>query len=165
MCDEKEFTNNYQQNRSYVYHLIGRYISDACTIEDLTQHTFMKAWIARHTFRGDSAYRTWLHKIAVNTALNHIIAQRSRPAKYSFALDENCHRSIDDVVQNNITYQEVETIRVAILKLPLRLADLITLNIIYGLTYEEIAQVYQIPIGTVRSSLHRARYLLKDLLR
>lgn len=164
MRDEKEFTNNYKEHRSYIHHVIGRYISDACTVDDLTQNTFMKAWLARHTFRGDSAYRTWLHRIAINTALGYLVSFKEKGARYSYPFDDS-FKSSDDVLQDNITYEEIENIQNAIKALPANMRDAIILYTIYGMSYEQLAEMYDIPIGTIRSRLHRARFTLKNALK
>jgi len=165
MSEDKEFNNNYKQHRSYIHHVIGRYISDACTVDDLTQNTFMKAWLARHTFRGDSAYRTWLHRIAVNTALGYLVSFKEKSYRYRYSFNDYDFKSQDDVLEDNITYEEIESIQKAIEELPTNMRNAIILYTIYGMSYEQLAEMYEIPIGTIRSRLHRARYILKNALK
>lgn len=165
MDDRQLFEQNFRENRSKIYHMIGHYISDAATIEDLTQHTFLKAWVKRQSFRGESSYNTWLTSIAINTALTHLQYQKIRPRSTKFDQDINTYSDGIDTLRCVITNDEFDRIFKAISSLSPTLHAPVVLNIIYGLSYDEVAQTLGIPLGTVRSRIHRARFLLKDLLR
>lgn len=166
MDDERRlFEENYKLNRGKIYHMIGRYISDACTVEDLTQHTFMKAWVKRQTFRGQSSYNTWLTAIAINTALSYLQQSKIRPQATKYDIDIDKFSDGLNTLSMAITEQEFRRILNAINTLPAGLNEVVVLNIIYGFSYEEVAIALDIPIGTVRSRIHRARYALKDLLK
>lgn len=162
--DAKQFEKEYKLNRRKIYYMIGRYISDACTIEDLTQHTFMKAWLYRETFRGDSSYTTWLHRIAINTALNHLKDRWERKGCFDDKRDVEACGDAKSTLATVISDDELTRLEQAICKLPEGSKDVVVLNIIHGYSYDECAAALGIPIGTVRSRLHRARFMLKDLL-
>lgn len=160
---EQEFTQHYLANRNYVYYIVGRYVSDCATKEDLVQHTFLKAWVRRYTFRGDSTYRTWLTRIAINTCLSFLVHKSRKYKNYdsNYLLLESASNTLQEV----ISLEEVQIIYDAIAGLDSKYQQIVVLAIIYQLPYEEIAQALEIPIGTVRSRLSRARYLLKEVLR
>lgn len=163
--ERQEFEQNFKSNRHRIYHIVGRYISDACTIEDLTQHTFMRAWVSRQSFRGESSYSTWLTSIAIHTALNYIASIKRQPQGHKSSSDIEWYSDGLNTLEQVISDQEIKAINDAICNLPDELRTCMVLYVVKGLSYEAIAKCTGIPIGTVRSRLHRARYLLKELLR
>ncbi|MEO6077566.1 MAG: sigma-70 family RNA polymerase sigma factor [Candidatus Andersenbacteria bacterium] len=166
MDERQEFDMRTRENWGRIYRAIGRYISDACTIEDLTQNTFMRAWVARETFRGESSYSTWLYKIAINTALNFIAEQKRRPQRACYGLtDVENLPYLWTTEEAAITKQEMDILSAAINRMPDKLKTVMVLQVLYGLSYEQIAECVDIPIGTVRSRLNWGKYLLKDLLK
>jgi RNA polymerase sigma-70 factor (ECF subfamily) len=146
-----------------VAQLISRYLNNAAEVEDVTQEAFIKAYRALPNFRGDSAFYTWLYRIAANAAKNHLVALGRRPTS-DMALDDlevfdvpgrlKDHQSPDEVIMG----QELEVlISRTIEELPVELRAALTLREFEGLSYEEIADVLECPIGTVRSRIFRAR--------
>lgn len=162
---DDEFDETYRTHRSYIYWMIGRYVADIAIAEDLTQNTFIKAWLARHTFRGDSSYRTWLTAIAINTALNFLVHQKIRPEYFAYKdLDPDQVYTFSDTLSQTINAQEMNRLYAALNLLPEDMRATIVLRVLHDLDYKEIADHLKIPIGTVRSRLHRAKYLLRDIL-
>jgi len=144
--------------------LIMRYIRDPAEALDVSQEAFLKAYRALPKFRGDSAFYTWMYRIAINTAKNHLVAARRRPLQYSSDISEpeefDWHASMQD--RDSPEQQALgDELRVAVeatlSDLPEDLRVAITLRELDGLTYEEISQVMECPIGTVRSRIFRAR--------
>ncbi|MGB1335189.1 MAG: RNA polymerase sigma factor RpoE [Luminiphilus sp.] len=146
-----------------VAQLVSRYLNNAAEVEDVTQEAFIKAYRALPNFRGDSAFYTWLYRIAANAAKNHLVALGRRPSS-DMALDDSevfdvpgrlkDHESPDEVIMG----QQLEMlISRTIEELPVELRAALTLREFEGLSYEEIADVLECPIGTVRSRIFRAR--------
>jgi RNA polymerase sigma-70 factor (ECF subfamily) len=144
--------------------LIGRYISDWSECQDVAQDTFLRAYRALGNFRGDAQFYTWLHRIAVNTAKNHLVAHNRRPPTDDIDVDdatqfESGMRLRDnDTPERELMRQQLEqTVMRAVEGLPEELRQAITLREVDGLSYEEIAKRMDCPIGTVRSRIFRAR--------
>lgn len=144
--------------------LIARYVRDPAEVLDVAQESFLKAYRALPNFRGDSAFYTWLYRIAINTAKNHLVAQSRRPP--SEDIDSNLAESYEGesdlkdqaTPERLLLKDEIErTVIDAIEELPPDLKVAITLRELEGLTYEEIAEAMDCPIGTVRSRIFRAR--------
>ncbi|MBU6304786.1 MAG: RNA polymerase sigma factor RpoE [Betaproteobacteria bacterium] len=157
-----------------VERLISRLIRDSAEVEDVAQEAFIKAYRALPQFRGESAFYTWLYRIAVNTAKNFLVSQGRRPRPLADTPAEEDGESFDaaDVVEDNNTpdavlhsRQVAETVNAAIEALPPDLRTALTLREIEGLTYEEIAEAMDCPIGTVRSRIFRAREAIAERLR
>tara|TARA_Y100001001_G_C7976019_1_gene297644 strand:- start:53 stop:700 length:648 start_codon:yes stop_codon:yes gene_type:complete len=144
--------------------LVGRYISDFAEAQDVTQEAFIKAYRALPSFRGDSQFYTWMYRIAVNTAKNYLVSRgRKTPTRdidlddAEFFADEAKMKDIetpDSLIQRDELRQVVFD---AIDALPEELRMAVTLRELDGLSYEEIAEVMDCPIGTVRSRIFRAR--------
>ena len=148
--------------------LIGRMVRDSDLVEDIAQETFIRAYRALHQFRGDAQFSTWLYRIAVNTAKKALVDMRRNPV-----ISENAMRSGGDddetsFIDNELTSEETPetilaakeiaaTVNSAMASLPEDLRQAVTLREIEGMSYEEIAEVMQCPIGTVRSRIFRAR--------
>lgn len=144
--------------------LIGRYVSDWSECQDVAQDVFMRAYRALPNFRGDAQFYTWLHRIAVNTAKNHLVAQNRRPptddidAVDAEQFDVGLRLRDTDTPEHELLRQEIEsTVMRAVAGLPEDLKVAITLREVDGLSYDEIAQQMGCPIGTVRSRIFRAR--------
>ncbi|MCP5346446.1 MAG: RNA polymerase sigma factor RpoE [Gammaproteobacteria bacterium] len=152
--------------------LIARFVSDPQEVEDVSQEAFIKAYRALSLFRGDSAFYTWLYRIAVNTAKNHLVARNRRPP----AVDVD----VDDAESNELALplQELgspeaclstemlrEAINQAIEELPEELKTAFTLREFSGLSYEDITEVMGCPVGTVRSRIFRAREAIDKRIR
>lgn len=146
-----------------VAQLVSRYVSNAAEVEDVTQEAFIKAYRALPKFRGDSAFYTWLYRIAANAAKNHLVALSRRPTT-DLALDDSESYEVPGRLKDNESPDEVimgqqleAVISQAIDVLPLELKAALTLREFDGLSYDEIAEVLECPIGTVRSRIFRAR--------
>ena len=145
--------------------LLSRFIRDSAEIEDVTQEAFIKAYRALPSFRGDSAFYTWLYRIGINTAKNYLVAQgRRAPTSTQFDSEEaETFESADQLRDINtpesllMSKQIGETVNSAIDALPEELRRAIVLREIDGLSYEEFADMMDCPIGTVRSRIFRAR--------
>lgn len=144
--------------------LVSRYVHDSSEVEDVCQEAFIKAYRAISNFRGDSAFYTWLYRIAVNTAKNYLISQGRRPPKSDIDADDAIQTEAGSVMRetgtpeaNALTKELAQTVTLAVEKLPEDLKTAITLREIEGLSYDEIAEVMGCPIGTVRSRIFRAR--------
>ena len=144
--------------------LVSRYIYDSAEVEDVCQEALIKAYRAIGNFRGESAFYTWLYRIAVNTAKNYLISQGRRPPKSDIDADDAVQseagapmRETGTPEANALTRELAETVTRAVDNLPEDLKMAITLREIEGLSYDEIAEVMGCPIGTVRSRIFRAR--------
>jgi RNA polymerase sigma-70 factor (ECF subfamily) len=144
--------------------LVSRFVRDRAEIEDVTQEAFIRAYRAIGSFRGESAFYTWLYRIAVNTAKNYLESQGRRPPGTDIEADsaeqlEGGERLRDAATPERhlLTEEIAATVRRVVEGLPPDLRTAITLREIEGLSYEEIAQVMDCPIGTVRSRIFRAR--------
>ena len=144
--------------------VIGRYVSDFSEAQDVAQETFLRAYRALGNFRGDSAFYTWVYKIAINTAKNHLVAAGRRPPTDDVAVDDAVLFEVDSQLkdratpENELLREEIErNVFAAVEDLPEELRTAITLREVDGLSYEEIAEVMNCPIGTVRSRIFRAR--------
>jgi len=151
----------YQQR---VVSLVRRYVGDHDEALDVAQEAFIKAYRALPNFRGDSAFYTWLYRIAVNTAKNHLVAEGRRPtggdidAELAERVDEGGRLRELATPEHYLCEQElVQAIHQALQELPEDLRTALTLRELEGLSYEEIAKVMDCPIGTVRSRIFRAR--------
>ncbi|ALN57058.1 MULTISPECIES: RNA polymerase sigma factor RpoE [Lysobacter] len=152
--------------------LIGRYIPDWSECQDVAQETFIRAYRAMANFRGDAQFYTWLHRIAVNTAKNYLVAQNRRPptddidAGDAEQFETGVRLRDTDTPEHELLRQEIErTVMRVVDSLPEELRSAITLREVDGLSYEEIAQKMNCPIGTVRSRIFRAREAIDTELR
>lgn len=153
--------------------LLSRYIRDAAEVEDVAQEAFIKAYRALPSFRGDSAFYTWLYRIGINTAKNHLVSQgRRAPTSTEFDADEaegfedaGQLRDIDTPESVLLSKQIGDTVNAAMDSLPEELRAAIVMREIDGLSYEEIATKMNCPIGTVRSRIFRAREAVAAKLR
>lgn len=159
----------YQQK---VANLISRYIRDPSEVLDVTQEAFIKAYRALPNFRGDSAFYTWLYRVAINTAKNHLAALSRRPpqddieAETAEQMDTGTRLKEQDTPEHLAMQDEMaHTIKQAMDDLPDELRTAITLREIEGLSYEDIAQAMDCPIGTVRSRIFRAREAIDKKLK
>ncbi len=151
--------------------IVSRYVADHQDIHDVTQETFIKAYRSIKSFRGDSAFYTWLYRIAVNTSKNYLVAKGRRPPTMDVELDDSefhmtpsslrTIESPDRILQKN---QLEQVIQKSLTELPEELRLAITLRELEGLSYEEIAQIMECPVGTVRSRIFRAREMLDQVI-
>jgi RNA polymerase sigma-70 factor (ECF subfamily) len=151
----------YQQR---IVKLIMRYVHDATEAQDVAQEAFIKAYRALPGFRGDSAFFTWLYRIAINTAKNHLVSLQRKPVDYVLDLQDPANYESnaqlrDEETPEGLALQEElrEVVTSTIASLPEELRTAIMLREIDGLSYEEIAVAMDCPVGTVRSRIFRAR--------
>ncbi|MGA9852342.1 MAG: RNA polymerase sigma factor RpoE [Gammaproteobacteria bacterium] len=144
--------------------LISRYVHDSSEALDVSQEAFIKAYRAIPGFRGDSAFYTWLYRIAINTAKNYLVAEGRRPLDHGVDLQDPDQyemqarlRDMDTPERLLLTEEIQRTVETAIEELPEDLRIAIILREIEGMSYEEIAQTMSCPVGTVRSRIFRAR--------
>lgn len=153
--------------------LLSRLIRDPAEVEDVAQETFIKAYRALPSFRGDSAFYTWLYRIGVNTAKNYLVSQGRRAPTATEIESEEAEsyqegeqlRDINTPERVLLSKQIGETVNVAMEALPEELRTAIVLRELEGLSYEEIANIMDCPIGTVRSRIFRAREAIAERLR
>ena len=144
--------------------LVGRYLRDQSEVQDVTQEAFIKAYRALPRFRGDSQFYTWLYRIAINTAKNYLVSRSRRPPDTDIDVSEGEFQDNSAVLkdignpENALATDQLErVIYQAIDDLPDELKVAVTLREFEGLSYEEIAEVMECPVGTVRSRIFRAR--------
>ena len=144
--------------------LIMRYVRDPSEALDVAQEAFLKAYRAAPSFRGDSAFYTWLYRIAINTAKNYLVSARRRPVSFDVDMSEtegfdvfSKLRDLDTPEGMALTEEIRSTINKAVAELPTELREAILFREIEGMSYEEIAQTMECPVGTVRSRIFRAR--------
>jgi RNA polymerase sigma-70 factor (ECF subfamily) len=153
--------------------LLSRFIRDPAEVEDVSQEAFIKAYRALPSFRGDSAFYTWLYRIGINTAKNYLVAMgRRAPTSTEFDADEaegfedaDQLRDINTPESLMMTRQIGDTVNESVAQLPEDLRTAITLREIEGMSYEDIAVIMNCPIGTVRSRIFRAREAISEKLR
>ena len=170
--DQKAFELLVIKYQRRIQRLIGRMVRDVDLVEDIAQETFIRAYRALAQFRGEAQFYTWLYRIAVNTAKKALMDLKRNPT-----VSENAYKSADDdetsAIENELTSSETpdavlaskeiaEIINAAMEALPEELRQAITLREIEGLSYEEIADAMNCPIGTVRSRIFRAREAISD---
>jgi RNA polymerase sigma-70 factor (ECF subfamily) len=153
--------------------LLSRFIRDSAEVEDVAQEAFIKAYRALPSFRGDSAFYTWLYRIGINTAKNYLVALgRRAPTTTEFDSEEAENFEDGDQLRDMNTpeaelmsKQIASTVNETMQALPEELRTAITLREIEGLSYEDIATIMNCPIGTVRSRIFRARETIAERLR
>jgi RNA polymerase sigma-70 factor (ECF subfamily) len=152
--------------------VIGRFVSDHAEAQDIAQESFIRAYRAIGNFRGDSQFYTWLYRIAVNTAKNHLVAMKRRPPTSDVEAEDAEHFSgagrmhDHDTPEHELLREEIaREVSETVAALPAELRQAITLREMDGLSYEEIAETMDCPIGTVRSRIFRAREAIDARLR
>ena len=152
--------------------LVTRYVHDGSEALDVSQEAFIKAYRAIHGFRGDSAFYTWLYRIAINTAKNHLVAEGRRPLERGVDLQDPDQYEVQARLRDNDTPERLlltdeiqRTVEQAIEELPEDLRTAIVLRELEGMSYEQIAETMACPVGTVRSRIFRAREAIDQKLR
>ncbi len=147
-----------------IFAIIGRYVRDHAEVQDVAQEAFIKAYRALGRFRGDSAFYTWLYRIAINTAKNHLVARNRRPPASDVEVEDaefyGGSEALKDVdtPEHSLLRDELQaTVDQAVRDLPEDLRTAVTLREMEGLSYEDIAAIMDCPVGTVRSRIFRAR--------
>jgi len=162
--DKKAFDLLVLKYQHKVVSLVYKFVKNEAEAQDIAQEAFIKAYRALKNFRGDSAFYTWLYRIAVNTAKNFLAAKKRRPPAEDIDSQDAEQISLDSSLkdhstpENNLLKDEIqEVVFKAMQDLPDELRTAITLRELEGLRYEEIAEFMNCPIGTVRSRIFRAR--------
>ena len=170
--DKKAFDTLVLKYQLRIMKLVSRYIRDHSEVQDVAQEAFIKAYRALPRFRGDSAFYTWLYRIAINTAKNYLVARGRRMPSVDIDAQEAEQFEGAEGLKEYATPEQLalkdeieKTIFSAMEQLPDDLRTAITLREIEGLSYEEIAETMDCPIGTVRSRIFRAREAVDNKLR
>ena len=162
--DKKAFDLLVLKYQHKIIQLINRFVRDQDEAQDIAQDTFIRAYKALPAFRGDSAFYTWIYRIAINLAKNHLSTRLRRPS------DDDIDIELAEQIEGNLSLKDHETpekllmgdelgqvVRQALEKLPDELRTAIMLRELDGLSYDEIAEAMNCPVGTVRSRISRAR--------
>ncbi len=171
--DKKAFGLLVEKYQRKLARLLSRFIRDPAEVEDVTQEAFIKAYRALPAFRGDSAFYTWLYRIGINTAKNYLMALGRRAPTSTEVEAEEAEgfeegeqlRDINTPGSLLLSNEIAETVNATIEKLPEELRKAIQMREIEGMSYEDIAQAMDCPIGTVRSRIFRAREAIAEQLR
>ena len=170
--DKKAFDLLVLKYQQKIANLISRYIRDPHEVMDVTQEAFIKAYRAIPNFRGESAFYTWLYRIAINTAKNYLVAMGRRPptddleAETAEQMDAGSRLKEMGTPEHYLLSEEISTtVQQAIDNLPEDLRTAIILRELEGMSYEEIATTMSCPVGTVRSRIFRAREAIDKSLR
>jgi len=171
--DKQAFSLLVEKYQRKLARLLSRFIRDPAEVEDVTQEAFIKAYRALPAFRGDSAFYTWLYRIGINTAKNYLMALGRRAPTSTEVEAEDAEgyeegeqlRDINTPESLLLSKEIAETVTATIEKLPEELRKAIQMREIEGMSYEDIAQAMDCPIGTVRSRIFRAREAIAEQLR
>ena len=171
--DKKAFGMLVEKYQRRLNRLLSRMVRDQSEIEDIVQDSFIKAYRAINNFRGDSAFYTWLYRIGINTAKNHLVKLGKRPKAMNDVEIEEIEnfkdapdlRNQDTPESTMMSNEIVASVNQTIGALPSELREAISLREMEGLSYEEIAELMNCPIGTVRSRIFRAREVIAEKLK
>jgi len=170
--DKRAFDLLVSKYQSKIFTIISRFVSDQAEVYDVAQETFIKAYRALPNFRGESAFYTWLYRIAINTAKNYLTARGRRPPANDIDSGEAESYNGASALRENASPEKLlmkeqlqDVIFETIESLPPELKRAITLREIDGLSYEEIAEAMGCPVGTVRSRIFRAREAIDEKVR
>lgn len=170
--DKQAFNLLVIKYQNKVCNLVSRYVSNSGDVPDVAQEAFIKAYRALPTFRGESAFYTWLYRIAVNTAKNYLVAQGRRPPAFDVDAEDaeyyesgNALKEISNPENQMLSEELKRVVFSTIESLPDDLKTAISLRELDGLSYEEIAEIMGCPVGTVRSRIFRARETVEKRIR
>ncbi len=170
--DQAAFDMLFARYQVRILNLIGRYVRDADEVRDVAQEAFIKAYRAIPRFRGDSQFYTWLYRIAINTAKNHLVSRSRRPPSSDVDIEDADYRDDADMLRDSEDPESAlardqlqSTIHDALTQLPDDLRSALTLREFDGLSYEQIADILECPVGTVRSRIFRAREFVDQRIR
>jgi RNA polymerase sigma-70 factor (ECF subfamily) len=170
--DQAAFDMLFARYQVRILNLIGRYVRDADEVRDVAQEAFIKAYRAIPRFRGDSQFYTWLYRIAINTAKNHLVSRSRRPPSSDVDIEDADYRDDADMLRESEDPESAlardqlqSTIHDALTQLPDDLRSALTLREFDGLSYEQIADILECPVGTVRSRIFRAREFVDQRIR
>ncbi len=170
--DKRAFDMLVLKYQHKIFSIIGRFVRDHSEVQDVAQEAFIKAYRALPNFRGDSAFYTWLYRIAINTAKNHLVSRSRRPPASDVDVEDAEFYTGADLLKDTATpestiqCEELEAmVDVAIRELPEDLRTAVTLREMEGLSYEDIAAIMDCPVGTVRSRIFRARETIEKRIK
>ena len=170
--DHAAFDMLFARYQVRIINLIARYVRDADEVRDVAQEAFIKAYRAIPRFRGDSQFYTWLYRIAINTAKNHLVSRSRRPPSTDVDIEDADFRDDADMLrdaedpESALARDQLQaTIHEALSQLPDDLRSALTLREFDGLSYEQIAEILECPVGTVRSRIFRAREFVDQRIR
>ncbi len=170
--DKRAFDLLVSKYQNKIFVIIGRFINDQAEVYDVAQETFIKAYRALPNFRGDSAFYTWIYRIAINTAKNYLTARGRRPPASDIDSQEAENYGVGVALRENASPERLlmrDQLQTLIFdtidELPDDLKTAIKLREIEGLSYEEIAESMDCPVGTVRSRIFRAREAIDEKVR
>ena len=171
--DQQAFAELMQRYKRPVYHMILKMIRNTDDAEDLTIEAFAKAFKNLHKFKKDYTFSTWLFRIATNNAIDFIRKKKLKTFSLNTSFTDDGGDAVNiDVEDNNLNPQEeaiksqkIELVQMFVTKLPPKYQRLVKLRYFDELSYEEIAQTLDAPLGTVKAQLHRARELMYDLVK
>ncbi len=171
--DEKAFAELMERYKKPVYHMILKMVRNVDDAEDLTIEAFAKAFKNLHKFKKDFTFSTWLFRIATNNTIDFIRKKRLETFSLNTSFTDDSGDAVNiDVEDKNLTpdeetikTQKIELVRMFVDKLPAKYQRLVRLRYFDELSYEEIAQEIEAPLGTVKAQLHRARELMYDLVK
>lgn len=162
--DKRAFDLLVKKYQHKIIALVGRYVNDHHEQQDIAQEAFIKAYRAIGNFRAESAFYTWMYRIAINTAKNHLVSRGRRPPGTDVEVEDAENFSLAEGMRDSASPEAIlmrdeleERIFATLNKLPDDLKTAISLREFEGLSYEDIAEVMQCPVGTVRSRIFRAR--------
>ena len=162
--DKSAFDHLVRKYQYKIIQMVNRFVKDPSEAQDVAQEAFIKAYRALGNFRGDSAFYTWLYRIAINTAKNYLVSRARRYSQFEIDVQEAEQlgnlpqlKSLDTPEQQLLNDEIVDYIKLAIDKLPEEMRMAIMLREFEGMSYEEIALAMDCPVGTVRSRIFRAR--------
>jgi RNA polymerase sigma-70 factor (ECF subfamily) len=170
--DRRAFDLLFSRYQHKIHGLVSRYVRTRDEVDDVVQEAFIKAYRALPRFRGDSAFYTWLYRISINTAKNYLVARGRRPPDVDVDVADAEHFEGSEPLrdsenpENSLARDELENaINQAISRLPDDLRSAVTLREFDGLSYEQIAEIMDCPVGTVRSRIFRAREAIDERIR
>ena len=170
--DKQAFNLLVIKYQNKVCNLVSRYVNNSGDVPDVAQEAFIKAYRALPTFRGESAFYTWLYRIAVNTAKNYLVAQGRRPPAFDVDAEDAEYYESGSALkeisnpENQMLSEELRRVVFSTIEaLPDDLKTAISLRELDGLSYEEIAEIMGCPVGTVRSRIFRAREMVEKRIR
>ena len=159
--DRRAFERLYRLHVNRVFSLCARMVNDRTRAEELTQDVFVRAWEKLHLFRGESAFGTWLHRLAVNVVLNDRKTEGRQRARYE---DDDEGSGVDALASRPASPGDRMDLEMAINKLPKGARRVFTLHDVEGYKHEEIAEMLGVTTGATKAQLHRARMLLREAL-
>jgi RNA polymerase sigma-70 factor, ECF subfamily len=160
--DQDAFALLVERHQRRVFNLVFRMLQDYEEANEVTQETFLAAWQGLGSFRGDARFSTWLYRIAYNCSLKQLEI-RKRDKTLQNAMQQEQHSSSEEQISTNLETQDRQNlVREYLSQLPAKYRAVLVLRHLQDLTYEEMAEILMMPIGTIKTHLFRARNLLKE---